>query len=96
MTVIHYFRKIESLSIRESQKVSNLKLISDDIDNIQIEQCFYIDIGDNVQNNLPVEELKKLQWLLTNPLDRMGLSQTKFLDKIDNSVLIEIGPRYLY
>lgn len=94
MAIIQYFRKIENLPIRESHKVLNLKLISKDISNIEIEQCFYIDIGEH--KNVSTEELKKLEWLLTDPLHRHGLSKTKFLDKKNsNSILIEIGPRYI-
>lgn len=93
MTIVQYFRKIQNLSIRESQKVLNLKSLLNAINDIQIEQCFYIDIGDGDYKNLSEEELKKIEWLLTDPLDRAGLSQTNFLDKINNSILIEIGPR---
>lgn len=93
MTIIQYFRKVQSLPIRESYKVLNLKLISDIIiHDVQIEQCFYIDIGEH--KNLSSEELKKLEWLLIDPLDCKGLSQNTFLNKKDNDILIEIGPRY--
>lgn len=92
MAIIQYFRKIQNLPIRESHKVLNLKSISKDILDIQIEQCFYIDIGEH--KNVSTEELKKLEWLLTDPLNRNGLSKSKCLDKKDNnSILIEIGPR---
>lgn len=92
MAIIQYFRKTQSLQIRESHKVLNLKSISKDIYDIKIEQCFYIDIGEH--KNVSAEELKKLEWLLTDPLDRHGLSKSKCLDKKDNnSILIEIGPR---
>jgi len=92
MAIIQYFRKTQNLPIRESHKVLNLKSISKDIYDIQIEQCFYIDIGEH--KNVSAEELKKLEWLLTDPLDRLGLSKNKYLDKKDNnSILIEIGPR---
>lgn len=91
MTILQYFRKIQNLPIRESQKVMNLKLISNDIHDVQIEQCFYIDIGEHTK--LSIEELKKLEWLLMDPLDHTGLSQSKFLDNEYNSILIEIGPR---
>lgn len=94
MTIIQYFRKVRHLSIQESQKVLNLKSILNDIDNIQIEQCFYIDIDDGEHKNLSEKEIKKLEWLLTDPLDLEGLSETNFLNKINNSILIEIGPRY--
>lgn len=91
MTIIQYFRKVQNVPIRESHKISNLKLISTDILDIQIEQCYYIDIGEHA--NLSLEELKKLEWLLMDPLDRTGLSQSNFLEKKNNSVVIEIGPR---
>lgn len=91
MTIIQYFRKVQNLPIRESHKISNLKLISSDIYDVQIEQCFYIDIGEYTK--LSIEELKKLEWLLMDPLDHTGLSQRKFLHKKNNSLLIEIGPR---
>lgn len=92
MTVIRYFRKVQHLPVRESNRVSNLESISNGvIHNVRIEQCFYVDIGE--RKDLCAEELKKLEWLLTNPLDRTGLSQSNFLDKKHNSVLIEIGPR---
>lgn len=91
MTVIQYFRKVYNVSIRESHKISNLKLISTDIHDVQIEQCYYIDIGEH--KNLSLEELKKLEWLLMDPLDRTGLSQSKFLEKKNNNIIIEIGPR---
>lgn len=92
MAIIQYFRKTQNLPIRELHKVLILKSISKDICNIQIEQCFYIDIGEH--KNVSPEELKKLEWLLTDPLDLHGLSKSKFLDKKDNnSILIEIGPR---
>jgi len=92
MTIIQYFRKVYHLSIQESNKVSILKSISNNIiRDIQIEQCFYIDI--NEHKNLTEEELKKLDWLLRDPLDCTGLSRSNFLDKKDNSILIEIGPR---
>jgi len=92
MAIIQYFRKIQNLPIRESHKVLNLKSISKDILDIQIEQCFYIDIGEH--KNVSTEELKKLEWLLTDLLNRNGLFKSKCLDKKDNnSILIEIGPR---
>jgi len=92
MAIIQYFRKTQNLPIREYQKVLNLKTISKDIYNIQIEQCFYIDIGEH--KHVSAEELKKLEWLLTDQLDRHGLSKSKCLDiKDNNSILIEIGPR---
>jgi len=92
MAIIQYFQKAQNLPIRESHKVLNLKTISKDICDIQIEQCFYIDIGEH--KNVSAEELKKLEWLLTDPLDRHGLSKSKCLDKNNNnSILIEIGPR---
>jgi len=83
---------VQHLPIRESNKVSNLQSISNNIiDDVQIEQCFYVDVGEH--KYLSAEELKKLEWLLTDPLDRSGLSQSNFLDKKDNSILIETGPR---
>lgn len=91
MTVIQYFQRIKDLPIRDLHKVSNLKSISDDICDVQIEQCFNIDIGEHAI--LSAEELKKLEWLLMNPLDRSGLSHNNFLSKKINSILIEIGPR---
>ncbi|XP_025425886.1 phosphoribosylformylglycinamidine synthase isoform X2 [Sipha flava] len=91
MTIIQYFRKVQNLPIRESHKISNLKLISSDIYDVQIEQCFYIDIGKYTE--LSKEESKKLEWLLMDPFDHTGLSQRKFLHKKNNSILIEIGPR---
>lgn len=92
MTIIKYFRKIQNLPIRESQKISNLKSISNNnILDVQIEQCFYIDIGE--YKNLSIEESKKLQWLLKDSLDHAGLSHNTFLDKKTNSILLEIGPR---
>lgn len=91
MTIIQYFRKVQNLPIRESHKISNLKLISNNINDVQIEQCFYIDIGEYTK--LSTEELKKLEWLLMDPLDPSGLSQNKFFDKKNNSILIEVGPR---
>lgn len=92
MTIVQYFRKVQNLPIRESHKVSNLKSISNDIiRDVQIEQCFYIDIGEH--SSLSSEELKKFEWLLKDPLDRNALSQNTFLDKKDNCILIEIGPR---
>lgn len=92
MTVLQYFRKVHDLPIRESQNVSRLKFISNNyISDIQIVQCFYVDIGEHGQ--LSSEESKKLEWLLTDPLDRKGISQDKCLDKRDNGIVIEIGPR---
>lgn len=91
MTIIQYFRQVRDLPIRESHRVSNLKLISNHIHGVQIEQCFYIDIEEN--QCLSPEELNKIEWLLADPLDRAGLSQSKFLCERDNSVLVEIGPR---
>lgn len=91
MTVTQYFQRIQDLPIREFHKVSNLKLISSNIRDVQLEQCFNIDIGEHVI--LSAEELEKLEWLLMNPLDRSGLSQNTFLNKKHNSIVIEIGPR---
>jgi hypothetical protein len=92
MAIIQYFRRIQNLPIRESHKILNLKSISKDILDIQIEQCFYIDIGEH--DNVSSEELKKLEWLLTDPLNRHGLSKSNYLDKKDNNtILIEVGPR---
>lgn len=91
MTVIQYFQRVLDLSIRDMHKVSNLKLISKDICDVQIEQCFNIDIGEQII--LSEEELKKIEWLLMNPLDRSGLSRNNFLNNKNNSILIEIGPR---
>lgn len=91
MTILQYFKKVQHLPIRESHKVSNLKLISNSISDVQIEQCFYLDVGEH--KNLSVEEQKKLEWLLKDPLDDKGLSQSNFLNKNDNSLVIEIGPR---
>lgn len=91
MTIIQYFRKVQNLPISESHKVLNLKSISNNICDIQIEQCFYIDIGE--YKILTSGELNKFEWLLKDPLNHIGLSQNTFLDKKNNSVLIEIGPR---
>lgn len=91
MTILQYYQKVHNLSIRESNKVSNLKLISNDLYDVQIEQCYNIEVGEHT--NLTTEELRKLEWLLMDPLDRTGLSQKKYLEKKNNSVLIEIGPR---
>lgn len=91
MTIIQYFRKLDSFPIRESHKVSNLKLISNNIIDVQIEQCFYIDIEEH--KNLLKDESTKLEWLLMDPLNPAGLSKVQFLNKRDNSILIEIGPR---
>lgn len=92
MTIIKYFRKIQNLPIRESKKISNLMSISNNnILDVQIEQCFYIDIGE--YKDLSIEESKKLQWLLRDPFDHAGFSHNTFLDKKNNSILLEIGPR---
>lgn len=91
MTILQYYRKVHNLSNQESNKVLNLKLISNDLRDVQIEQCYYIDIGEH--SNLSTEELRKLEWLLMDPLDQTSLSKNKFLEKKDNSILIEIGPR---
>jgi len=92
MTIIQYFRNVQNLSIRDSQKVTNLRLVSNDIIDVEIEQCFYIDIGE--YSDLSVEEYKKIEWLLIDPLDHTRLSQQTFLNKNNNNILIEIGPRY--
>lgn len=91
MAVIQYFRRVQDLSIRDFHKVTNLKLILRDICNVQIEECFNIDIGEHII--LSEEELKKIEWLLMNSLDRSGLSRNNFLSQKNNSILIEIGPR---
>lgn len=91
MAVIQYFRRVQDLSIRDLHKVTNLKLILRDICNVQIEECFNIDIGEHII--LSEEELKKIEWLLMNSLDRSGLSRNNFLSQKNNSILIEIGPR---
>lgn len=91
MTILQYYRKVHNLSIRESNKVSNLKIISKDLYDVRIEQCYYIDTGEH--SNLSVEELRKLEWLLMDPLHPTELSQNAFLEKKSQSILIEIGPR---
>lgn len=91
MTILQYYRKVHNLPIRESNKVSNLKIISKDLYDVQIEECYYIDVGEH--SNLSMEELRKLEWLLMDPLYQTGLSQNTFLEKKSNSILIEIGPR---
>lgn len=91
MTILKYYQTVKNLPIRESHKISNLKFISNKICDVQIEQCFYIDVGEN--KNLTIDELEKIEWLLTNPLDHTGLSQNTFLSEKINCILVEIGPR---
>ena len=89
MKVLHFYQ-IPGLSEGiKASKLKELQEFSADIIGIETEKCFNV----NVKQNLNKEEIQKLLWLLSCPLNPDNVQREPFLVSSADKTLIEIGPR---
>lgn len=76
---------------RTNEILQKLKVIDPDVSQLSTELCYHVEIGDE---NLNINQIKILQWLLSSPLQPHALRYESSYKCVQNDqLIIEIGPR---
>ncbi|KAG7299510.1 hypothetical protein JYU34_016472 [Plutella xylostella] len=94
MCIIRFFSS-EAFSAHKTKEIlEKLKLVDGDVRLLTTELCYHVELAEGC-DYLNINQIKKLQWLLSSPLQPHALkNNTIFKDIKDNELVIEIGPRF--
>lgn len=90
MSIIKFYKVPGLKSGQLKNKFNNVAQISNSIIGLETELCYYIEINEPLSE----EEIKLLKWILISPFKQHNLQTCSVFDeKLDNNLIIEIGPR---
>lgn len=90
MDIIRFYKIPGLKSGQLKSKFNDIIQITNQINSVETEFCYYVEI----KEHLTEEELKILKWILSSPLESHNLkSSSTFNEKLNNCLIIEIGPR---
>ncbi len=91
--LLHLFRNPALSSYKKSVLLKKVREISDEIEDIETEFCFYIETSETLTQS----ELDKLRWLLAETFEPENFSFESFLARQSSPatrhILFEVGPR---
>ena len=93
--MIWKFYKTSSLKSRHlTNKFDAVSRVSNVVLDLQTELCYYIE----AKTDLDEKEINLLKWILVSPYERKELQENSAFEnkKSSSTILIEIGPRYVF
>lgn len=95
MSILRFFTSEAFSNHKTNEILHKLQLVDSDVRLLSTELCYHVELAADC-DHLNIDQIKKLRWLLSSPLQPNALkNETVFKNVKDNQLVIEIGPRYV-